>query len=141
MTPKQSAVRFFFQHAGYSYDPAKESKLSGRWRCARNLARAEAYAKENDWQYQWEEDWNVESHVREFGEEAYPSEPSTCEYYRLVDADGVFLDSLGCIDDADANYRRVIEAELASEALARIEATLEREATSAGDVPFASEVR
>lgn len=135
----KSAVQFFFSHGGYSYDPKSETKIQARWRCARSLARAKAYARANDWTCEWSDDWDIGSHVRFYGE-AYSEEPSTCESCLLRDADGNVLASLGCIDDADANYRRVIEAELASEALSAIDQSLQREATSAGDVPDVREV-
>lgn len=65
----------------------------------------------------WHPDWLVGSHVEEFGREVYDREPDECESATLVDADGVILGSLHCIDDADARYRRLIEAELALEYL------------------------
>jgi hypothetical protein len=132
---KPSAVRFFFSHAGYSWNPQTETPTQGRWRTARDLTRAEGYANANDWTFEWSDDWACGSHVREYGSESYPEEPSTCETCLLRDAEGNVLESLGCIDDASAEYRRVVQAELASEALASIENTLERETTSAGDVP------
>jgi len=132
---KPSAVRFFFSHAGYSWNHLTETPRDGRWRCARDLTRAEAYAHANDWTFEWTDDWSIGSHVREFGAESYPEEPSTCECCVLRDSDGRVLSSLCCIDDASAEYRRVVQAELATEALANTEATLEREASSAGDVP------
>jgi hypothetical protein len=118
---------FFFDNAGYSYHTATEKPEQGRARCARELARAEVYAGEQGWEFTWEDDWMCGSHVREFGRESYEHEPSTCESCVLRDAEGNVLASLGCIDDADSNYRRVIEAELASEALDTIEQAVLRD--------------
>jgi hypothetical protein len=135
-----SAVRFFYSNAGYSYDPKIETRNQGRWRCAREMARAEKYGREHNWQFDWEDDWSIGSHKDYYGEDSAYSdkEPSTCESCTLVSEDGnSVLASLGCIDDASDAYRRVIEAELAVEALHEIETRYQREATSAGDVPIA----
>jgi hypothetical protein len=43
--------------------------------------------------------------------------PTTCETCTCYGADGAILASLSCIDDATPEYRRVVEAELASEAM------------------------
>lgn len=40
---------FFYQHAGYSYDPAVETEEQGHRRCARRLVIAEAQARELGW--------------------------------------------------------------------------------------------
>lgn len=119
--PLGSAEAFFFNHAGYSYDAKIETRKQGRTRCAVDLTRAERYAQENEWEFEWESDWSVGSHKDFFGKgSAYEdSEPSTCESCLLRDSDGKVLETLSCIDDADSNYRRVIEAELASEAMHR----------------------
>lgn len=114
LTPNQL---FFFEHGGYSYDVKTETAEQGRRRCAIAMADAEEKAKNLGWHVGWSDDWTCGSHVKEFGEDAYSEEPATCEAAILVDADGKVLASLGCIDDASPEYRRVIEAELASDAL------------------------
>lgn len=67
--------------------------------------------------FRWSDDWEVGSHREFFGPgSAYEnSEPDTCEQCDVLDADGELLASLGCIDDADEDYRRTVEAELLSE--------------------------
>jgi hypothetical protein len=134
--PRQSAVRFFYSNAGFYHDPKVETRNQGRWRCAREMARAERESYVRGWHVGWSEDWTCGSHIKEFGADCYPKEPATCESAILVDADDNVLASLGCIDDASDAYRRVIEAELAVEALHEIETRYQREATSAGDVPL-----
>lgn len=108
-----SAVWFFYRNAGYSYDPANETKQQGRWRGARTLANAEAWARQENITFGWEEDWLVGDHIREYG---YDDNPLTCEVAAAYASDGEILASLGCIDDASNDYRRVINAELALEA-------------------------
>ena len=107
---EEDAERFFFEHAGYSYDPATETPEQGRHRCAVALAEAEAWAKDVGVAFSWEDD-NVGSHVEEY--DAYGAEPETCEV--ALASLGALRASLGCVDNADANYRRVILAELADE--------------------------
>lgn len=109
-----AAVAFFHDHAGWSYNPATETPEEGRQRCAERLAAAEAWAKAAGVSFGWEDDWDVGSHVEEY--DAYDQEPSTCEIC-TVQMQGDVVAALGCIDDADANYRRVVEAELAYEAM------------------------
>ena len=118
-TNMNQAERFFYNHAGFSYDPKTETSEQGKVRCAKELAETERVAKNLSWYCEWTNDWGVGSHKEYFGaDSAYADrEPETCESCRLLDESGEYLQSLGCIDDADANYRRVIEAELASEAL------------------------
>lgn len=114
------AERFFRKHAGYSVKQG-ETNTQGRNRCARELAQAEKDARDAGFTFEWGDDWACSNHAREFGAEAYPDgNPRTCEYCQCLNADGDVCESLGCIDDANPEYRRVIEAELASEALAAL---------------------
>lgn len=106
-------VQWFYDRAGYSYDPKTETPEQGRERAAEILALAEAWAEFAGLEYQWSDDWDVGSH-QEFYGEAYDDEPETCEQVYVEGPRGTFA-SLGCIDGADQDYRRVIEAELAYE--------------------------
>lgn len=113
--PIDAAVRFFWQHAGYSYRPDVESDESGRLRGARELAAAEAWARANGVTFSWRDDWEV---AHETAYDCYDEgEPETCELCTALDGNGAVLASLGCIDDATDDYRRVVEAELALEAM------------------------
>ena len=118
MTP---AEKFFYTHAGFSYDPKTEPAAQGKRRCALELAEAEAYMQDMGWFCEWSDDWSVGDHTKEY--DCYSEGgPNTCESCVLKDADGHILASLGCIDDASTAYRRVIEAELADEAYYEIKA-------------------
>lgn len=119
-TPKQAAFDFFYANAGFSYDPKTETPHKGRARCARELAKAERDAVALGYTFQWRDDWSVGDHFKEYGEAYNDGEPSTCETCICLDPDGQIVESLGCIDDATSDYRRVVEAELASEALAEV---------------------
>jgi hypothetical protein len=107
------AAKFFYDRAGYSYptgtDPEVARKLS-----ASRLAQAEQWARISGYTFQWSEDWEVGSHVQFFGD-AYDTEPESCEQVSMVNAEGEVVASLGCVDDADRDYGRVVEAELALE--------------------------
>lgn len=118
MTP---AERFFYEQAGYAYDPKTETPEQGRLNGARELARAERYAKDAGWHAEWTHDptWNGETLCSHVGaEKCTPREVLDCVLY---DARGVTIASLGAIGDPSRDYARVVEAELASEALAHIE--------------------
>ena len=109
------AVEFFEEHAGWGYNPATETPEEGKHRGAVELAAAESWATFWGVTFTWSDDWSIGDHAEEYGEayEAPYGEPETCE---LVVADvGPLYASLGCIDGATPEYRRVIEAELASE--------------------------
>lgn len=112
--------QFFYDNAGWSHDPLTESPDElQRLRCAQALAAAEAWLKDNSAFYEvtWEPDHD--------GDHSYLDQPEfagqdiwTCEQATLwmIDADQPWVAaSLGCIDNADDAYRRVVAAELALE--------------------------
>jgi hypothetical protein len=98
--------QFFYDNAGSSYDPLHETEEQGRERGAKALARAAEQARELDWQYTWEPDV-----IEPF------KDGVECEACVLYDANSEILASLHGIDGATPEYRRVVEAELALEAL------------------------
>jgi len=124
------AFQFFRQHAGFSTPP-------GRAQCALDLARAEQYAHDHDWVYEWE--LEQENPVDVLGEPdpvngpfydptndfvycvLRDSEPSCHDAYGRP-VGGSVLGSLGMIEESKDtrernDYRRVVEAELALEAM------------------------
>jgi hypothetical protein len=120
MTHYTRAVKFFYTHAGFSYDPNKETKRQGKMRCARALARAEAYAYKHDWNYQWGEDSCIGGDCGEIETCEHPCCQGTeheCLWCSLADANGKHLASLGSICEPSAEYKRVVKAELALEAM------------------------
>lgn len=114
------AVDFFFENAGWSHDPARETPEEGQRRHARLLADAERKAEILGWSVEWEVDpdpmWDDDV------------ERETTDYEQWVcvlrNAEGDALEALGSIDlgpnvePYDAPYARVVAAELALEALA-----------------------
>ena len=114
-----SPVEFFLIHAGTSYNPAIETLEQGARRGAERLAAAELWAKDAGVTCEWHDDWEVGSHRDFYGDDsAYAdAEPATCEWAELLDANDVTIATLSCIDDATDEYRRVVEAELALEAM------------------------
>jgi hypothetical protein len=117
MPQKQTPEQFFYEHAGYSYDPKKETPKQGRQRGAKALARAEAKASRLGYSFEWEIDQISDS--SDFSNERPAYELYFC---RMRDQKGQTLDTLGGIDfGRDGSpwgdpYRRVVEAELALEA-------------------------
>jgi hypothetical protein len=129
---RQTAYHFFVSQAGYSYDPKVETALQGRQRAAKRLAAAERWADAQRLVAVWQndpdcgpDDFDFEAdkdHVREHGAVG-------CILYRPCDDHGTeckhaeCLGSLWGITESLDNrqrdaYRRVVEAELALEAMA-----------------------
>jgi hypothetical protein len=116
-TRRDRAVAFFHKHGGFSYDPKTETPDQGRLRCANAMADAEQYA--------WDQDWTFEVSPDPYADESFmDNQPEQCQAewrgkaqaVLLRDADGEVLQSIGgCFGDAD--YIRVIKAELALEAM------------------------
>jgi len=109
---------FFYENAGWSYDPKAETSDQGRRRCARSLAEAEAWAERVGLEAEWSEDYEGGDI---FGDEAHGG-----PYYQawVRDSEGWCVASLGGIDSDPCPtgggrltpYARVIEAELFAEA-------------------------
>lgn len=115
-SPKQAAFYFFLKYGACSYTPGKETKRQGYARQARELAKAERDARALGYTFEWQYDWSIGDHQKEF--DCYEDGgPETCESCLMRDANGKVVQSLHCIDDATREYRRVIEAELALEEL------------------------
>ncbi len=117
MKPFADSVRFFYNQAGYSYNLKTETCEQGRMRGAKALAKAEAHAKDAGYVFEWGYD-DVDS--SEWSDETPPYAQWICI---MRDADGNVLASLGGIDfgrDGEPwgdPYKRVVEAELATEVL------------------------
>lgn len=109
----QSAEDFFYEWAGYSYDPKTETQEEGRRKCAANLAASERHAKRVGIRYEWRVDQDIDS--REFSNEKPYYSLWSCFCYR----DGECINSLHGIDFGRGKkpygepYKRVVEAELA----------------------------
>ena len=121
LTPDQF---FFYQNTGYSYDPKTETAEQGHIRCAKQLAEAEQYARNLVWVFEWEFDQDPDFSWMTDEERKQEHEVLCC---RIPDPENMrfSLASLCGITDPDSNYRRVVEAELASEALAEYEREIE----------------
>jgi hypothetical protein len=124
--------RFFYDHAGLSYRPDSETPEQGRERGAREMAAAERTAREAGVSYDWSRDRDADS--SDFSDETPPWRLWQCVAY---DVNGTPCASLHAIDFGrdgtphSSTYRRVVEAELADEALGRLcrhcGATLDKE--------------
>jgi len=100
------AWRFFLKHTGYCTPP-------GRAACALALAHAEQWAHESHLRFTWEPDFDPDLSWMSKVERA---KEHVCEGCICRDTEGNVLASLWGIVDADDEYRRVVEGELASEA-------------------------
>ena len=107
--------QFFYDHAGYSSATAEPAE-DGHIRCAILLAEAEAWAKRKGITFAWEDDCDGDHSYLE--QESFAGyEITTCEFCVAYSRKGNVKASLGCIDDATPEYRRVVEAELAREVM------------------------
>jgi hypothetical protein len=115
---------FFYENAGYSYDPKTQTPEQGRIACAKALAEAEAVGKRLEYSFEWDWDECPDLSFMSDEEREQEHEVLCC---RIVDPETArySLASLCGIVDPDHNYRRVIEAELASEAIAELDKEIE----------------
>jgi len=120
MSALTRAAAFFRAHAGYSYNPQTETRAQGRMRCAMQLACSEALAADADISFSWSED---DTDSSEWSDERPSWSQWVCAAMR---ANGDIVASLGGVDfgrDGEPwshPYKRVVEAELAHDALRAI---------------------
>ncbi len=130
------AEQFFYDNAGWSYDPKVETSDEGKVKCAKVMAQAEIWARENCYSFQW--DYERENPSDVFGKACPKREKcidDKCPYAHYNPKNDFFcatiwdnsdtpevVGSLGMIAAPSPEYRRVVEAELAMEAQAREEA-------------------
>lgn len=114
----KSPYHFFFRHAGYSYNPATETKQQGRAKCAKALADAEKRARETGVSFEW----SIDPHSRasDWRDDGEDYAQWQCVAH---DETGDVRASLHGIDFGPDGepwgdpYRRVVEAELSAEFL------------------------
>lgn len=114
-----NATQFFYDNAGFSYDPKTETAEAGHWRSAQELANAEAWGRDAGLCFHWTIDPVTDSSDWTDGE---PYAVWLCTAY---DESGTIVASLGAVDFGPDGepwgqpYRRVVEAELALEVKTR----------------------
>lgn len=111
-----SAEHFFWEAAGYSYNPDVQSAQEGRADCARLLANAERQASAAGVSFRWEESDETDGSFRRT---RVPYRLWDCRAY---DMHGKVVGFLGACDFGPPPaspwsdpYRRVVEAEVAAE--------------------------
>ncbi len=131
MTHTQSAYHFFLSRAGYSYNPQTKTRMQGRIDGAKRLAAAEKWAQASGVVYVWmpdedcsEDDFEFEEdkqHIREHGAvgcilyRPCPDHGTECKHAEVLGSLWGITESL---DNRERDaYRRVVEAELASDAM------------------------
>jgi hypothetical protein len=110
--------RFFYDNAGYSYLPSAETEEQGHINSAKALAVAEQYAEDRGWWCEWSPDECP-------GCDCEDSQCCCCMGTRHVSTrlslwdeyGGRCLGSLGGICEPSTEYRRVVRAELALDAM------------------------
>lgn len=108
------AEAFFYENAGFSYSPSEGEEI-GHISCAKELAKAEEWAKKASVIFDWQEDDEPAEYQDEEG--AWHTSPAVVAIAKLR---GRVIASLGGIIESEnakeaQKYRRVVEAELASE--------------------------
>ena len=118
-TPKQAAYLFFLRNAGTSYKPATQTKRQGQSEGARMLAKAERDAAALGFTFDWDYDQEgcIGCACGSPDCKCSTGEDHECLSCICRNADGEAVASLGSICEPSREYRRVIEAELALEAM------------------------
>lgn len=115
MKTTKQAIAFFYEHAGYSYRPDRETQEAGRRRCAKSLAQAEALASAAGVSFEWSLDGLTNREWTDNG-------PEYGTWQCISRLNGKVIASLCGVDFGpdkepwDDPYRRVVQAELALEA-------------------------
>jgi hypothetical protein len=110
MATNHKDFQFFLEQAGYCVGHRAEGALQ--------LARAEKWAEAQEMTFEWSHDMDPDLSWMSESEQAQDHEVLGCVLY---DANRVHLRSLGGITDPSWEYRRVVEAELALEEMARFD--------------------
>jgi len=120
---RKGAVKFFREQAGYSYDPKTQTEEEGREECARELAKAEQWEWDEGYTFDWEED-DIPFECACDNPDCESHEPHTAYVCIMRTPAGASCQSL-CgisfgpgVEPWGQAYKRVVEAELASEQMA-----------------------
>lgn len=109
---------FFYENAGWGYNPATETPDQGRRLCAVQLELAERIARNLGYGFEWSIDTDTDS--SNFSDDPEPWALWVCD---MTDSESVTVQSLGGVDfgrdglPSDNDYARVVQAELALEEL------------------------
>jgi hypothetical protein len=120
-TAKQQAYLFFLRNAGFSYDPKTQTKQAGRAACAHKLAKAERDARALGYTFEWSHDLDgcIGCDCGSDDCACATGEHHECLSVLMYDPEHKHVvDSLDSICEPTWDYRRVIEAELASKVTA-----------------------
>jgi hypothetical protein len=112
-------AQFFYDHAGWSYDPASETSEQGRERCAEALANAEQVARVQGWTFAVEDDPEPVMEDDAGSVELVESGEYVNLMVTMYAENGDVLGSLGgiVVESEDDPYIRAVKATLADEAL------------------------
>ncbi len=116
MNAHKKAIQFYYDNAGYSYNPKTETKEQGRIRCAKTLADAAVWATDEGIEFLWDMDIDMDS--SEWTDEQPPWATYNCTALNWKGEAVAHI--CGCDFGRDGNphtdsYARVIQAELAAE--------------------------
>lgn len=115
----EAAVAFFYEHAGWSYDPATQTPEEGRQACAIRLAEAERWLLLQDGHTEWLVDSDADRDDIEHDGPLYGCVVKVACGCDRPCCSGWWTQSLWSIDLGPSgepdDYQRVVQAELALE--------------------------
>lgn len=119
--PLTKQQQLFFDNGMVSYDPARETKATGRTRGAIEMAKAETWAVENGYSFDKTPDGDADESWMSRESTAYKQKWSGTAWGMIMyDETGKHVQSLwGCY--GDTTYARVVRAELAMEEMATVD--------------------
>lgn len=112
----KNAVQFFYDFAGYSYKVNEETPEQGHKRYAKALAKAEEAAHQAFYSFEWiNGDECIGCDCQNADCACCNRTTHDCYSCTMRDENGEVKASLGSICEPTVEYRRVVQAELATE--------------------------
>ncbi len=111
--------QFFFDNAGFSFDPKAETEAQGKARCARAMAQAETYAVQQGWEFEISPDPDADESFMDNDSDEYKARWKGTAWQCILWSDLDHTELLGSLGGCfgDSKYKRVVKAEVALEAM------------------------
>jgi hypothetical protein len=127
--------QFFYDHAGFSFDPTKETQEQGKLRCARQMAKAETWAVQNGYMFETMPDPDADESFMDDEPQEYQDEWRGKAFVTIMYGPGGDIkQSLGG-SYGDHLYKHVVRAELAWEEMPAEKASVQPAIGSRVEIP------